>query len=78
MRDMKMPWPAIDFVKLPGKGALKKYAGDLIPCLVLLDPSGKVISDSYAGKQRIGPEKVLADLAALFALPPAPGIAATR
>jgi thiol-disulfide isomerase/thioredoxin len=78
MRDMKMPWPAIDFAKLPSKGALKKYSGDGIPCLVLLDASGKVVSDSYAGKQRVGPEKVLADLAAMFAQPAAPGIAATR
>lgn len=77
MRDMKMPWPAIDFAKLPAKGALKKYAGAGIPCLVLLDPSGKVISDSYAGKQHLGPEKVLTDLAAIFAQTPA-GIAATR
>lgn len=78
IRDMKMPWPAIDFAKLPGKGALKKYAGPGIPCLVLLDPSGKVLSDTYAGKQHIGPEKVIADLLATFGQTPAPGIAATR
>jgi nucleoredoxin len=77
MRDLKMPWPAIDFTKLPTKGALKKYAGEAIPCLVLLDASGKVVSDSYAGKQHLGPEKVLTDLAAIFAQTPA-GIAATR
>jgi nucleoredoxin len=63
----EMPWPAIEFSKVPGKTALKKYAGDSIPCLVLLDASGKVISDSYSGKTYLGPEKVLADLAAIFA-----------
>jgi nucleoredoxin len=78
MRDTKMPWPAIDFAKLPTKGALKKYAGEAIPCLVLLDDSGKVISDTYAGKNFIGPEKVLAEMATIFAQTPAPGIAATR
>ena len=78
MRDLKMPWPAIDFAKLPNKSALKKYAGEGIPCLVLLDASGKVISDSYVGKNFVGPEKVLTDLAATFAQPSAPGIAATR
>lgn len=78
MRDMKMPWPAIDFSKLPTKSALKKYAGEAIPCLVLLDANGKVLSDTYAGKEFLGPEKVLADLAATFGQPPVTGIAATR
>lgn len=77
MRDTQMPWPAIEFAKLPGKDALKKYAGDGIPCLVLLDASGKVISDTYAGKQYAGPEKVVADLNAIFAKAPA-ALAATR
>ena len=40
-----MPWPAISFDKLPGKDALKKYAGESIPCLVVVDANGKVISD---------------------------------
>lgn len=74
MRDTQMPWPAIDFSKLPGKAALQKYAGDGIPCLVLLDASGKVISDTYAGTNRLGPEKVLADLNTIFAKT----VAATR
>lgn len=77
MRDTQMPWPAIDFAKLPGKAALQKYAGDGIPCLVLLDASGKVISHTYAGGKNLGPEKVLADLNAIFAKGPA-GIAASR
>ena len=78
MRDAQMPWPAIDFAKLPGKEALKKYAGESIPCLVLLDASGRVISDTYASKKYVGPEKVLADLNAIFAKTPTAAIAATR
>ena len=78
MRDMQMPWPAIDFAKLPGKEALKKYAGESIPCLVLLDDSGKVISDTYAGQKYVGPEKVLTDLNAILAKTPVAAIAATR
>jgi nucleoredoxin len=77
MRDTQMPWPAIDFAKLPGKEALKKYAGKSIPCLVLLDDGGKVISDTYAGQKYLGPEKVLADLNAILAKTPT-AIAATR
>jgi nucleoredoxin len=78
MRDAQMPWPAIDFAKLPGKAALKKYAGGSIPCLVLLDDSGKVISDTYAGQKYVGPEKVLTDLNAILTKTPVTAIAATR
>jgi nucleoredoxin len=78
MRETQMPWPAIDFAKLPGKAALKKYGGKSIPCLVVLDPSGKVISDTYAGTDYLGPEKVLADVAAIFAKPPSAAVAAAR
>jgi nucleoredoxin len=78
MRDTQMPWPAIDFGKVPGKESLKKYAGESIPCLVVLDPSGKVISDTYAGKKYVGPEKVLTDLDVIFAKTSTAAIAATR
>jgi nucleoredoxin len=67
MRETNMPWPAIDFQKLADKGVLKKSAGDGIPSLVLVDHTGKLISSSYAGKQYLGPAKVLADLDAIFA-----------
>ena len=67
MREANMPWPAIDFQKLKGKDAIRKYAGDGIPCLVLVDATGKVISSTYAGAQYLGPAKVLSDLDAIFA-----------
>jgi nucleoredoxin len=63
MREENMPWPAIDFSKLKDKEVLKKNAGNGIPSLVLVDSSGKVISSS----QNVGPQKVLADLDAIFA-----------
>ena len=66
MRETQMPWPAIEFDKLPHKEALTKYEGSGIPCLVVLDPSGKVIFDSYAGKTYVGPEKVLKDLESML------------
>jgi len=67
MREAKMPWPAVKYEKIAEKEELKKYAGSGIPCLVLVDASGKVISDSYAGKTYLGPSKVLRDLDQLFA-----------
>ncbi len=77
MREEKMPWPAIDFEKLANKGDLKKYAGDGIPCLVVVDPAGRIISDTYAGQKFLGPQKVLADLEGIFGGTAAP-IAAKR
>jgi nucleoredoxin len=67
MRETNMPWPAIDYQKLPSKEALKKNAGDGIPSLVLVDQTGRVLSTSYAGKEYLGPAKVLADLDSIFA-----------
>ena len=70
MRDTNMPWPAIDYQKLPSKQTIMKYAGEGIPDLVLVDASGKVLSDSYAGKKYLGPDKVLADLNKMFSSGP--------
>ena len=66
MREENMPWPAIDFSKLKEKEILAKNAGNGIPSLVLVDSTGKVISSSQSGDQNLGPEKVLADLDAIF------------
>ena len=71
MRDMQMPWPAVHFDKLATKEPLRKYAGSGIPCLVLLDATtGRVVSDSYVGKEYRGPAKVMADLDRIFAAGP--------
>lgn len=78
MREANMPWPAIDFGKIPEKDEVKKYAGSGIPCLVLLDSTGKVLSDSYAGTEYLGPHKVLADMNAMFAGGAAPHVAQSR
>jgi nucleoredoxin len=66
MREANMPWLAIDFQKLAGKDAIRKYAGSGIPCLVIVDANGNVVSDSFAGKQYRGPQKVLQDLDGIF------------
>ena len=66
MREEQMPWLAIDFEKLKNKVDLKKYAGDGIPCLVVIDPAGRIVSDSYAGQKYLGPQKVLKDLEGIF------------
>ncbi len=62
MRDAQMPWPAVIHETIAEKRELLRYAGSGIPCLVLVDGSGKVLSDSYDGKTYLGPNRVLADL----------------
>ncbi len=66
MKDMQMPWPAVKFEKIEEKQALRRYAGPGIPCLVVVDAQGRVVSDSYEGQSYRGPQKVLADLDQLF------------
>ena len=67
MRDMAMPWPAVDYQKLADKEVLKSNAGAGIPSLVLVDATGRVLSTTYVDGKNVGPAKVLADLDAMFA-----------
>jgi len=67
MRDDQMPWPAVSFDKVSVNAGLTKYFGESIPCLVVVDENGKVVFDTYAGKNYRGPEAVLNDLDQLFA-----------
>ncbi len=62
MKEDKMGWPALDYDKKKSNRSITKYAGRGIPCLVLIDDQGKVISDSYEGTTYVGPRKVLADI----------------
>lgn len=60
IRDDRMPWPALAWNSIRGS-ALNRYAGDGIPCLVLVDENGKVLSDSYRRGRYVGPDAVLED-----------------
>jgi nucleoredoxin len=63
-----MPWPALAYDKLDSKGgAIQKDLVREIPCLVLVDASGRVLSPSGKGEKDSSPEKVLADLDQIFA-----------
>ncbi|MEO5753902.1 MAG: thioredoxin-like domain-containing protein, partial [Chthoniobacterales bacterium] len=66
MGEMSMPWPALRYSFAKNDRKLTKYAGPGIPCLVLLDEKGTVISDSYAGSNYLGPHKVMNDLKKLL------------
>ena len=61
MAEMKMPWPALRYDAVKWSAA-NRYSGSGIPCLVVVDQSGRVVSDSYEGRKYLGPHKVLDDL----------------
>jgi nucleoredoxin len=65
MKHANMPWPALAFAASRTRD-VRKYAGPGIPCLVLVDKQGKVISDSYVDGRYTGPHRVLDDIKALF------------
>ena len=68
MKQDAMPCPALSLAKADQPSSpLEKYAGRGIPCLVLIDPDGKVLSHSYEGEEYVGPSKVIKDLEGLLA-----------
>ncbi len=66
MAEMAMPWPALRFSAVKSSRDLNKYAGSGIPCLVLLNEKGEVLSDSYVSGNYVGPHKVMTDLKKLL------------
>ncbi len=78
MREAGMPWTAIEFTKLANVPSLKKYAGDGIPDLVIVDATGKVLGDSYVRGKYVGPERVLDDLNNILVQAASPQVAANR
>ena len=59
MDEADMPWPALDFDKKKTSKALTGYAGRGIPCLVLVDNQGTMLSHSYVNKEYVGPTAVM-------------------
>jgi hypothetical protein len=66
MKHDGMPWPALKFANA-SSSPLEKYSGRGIPCLVVIDQQGKVLSHSYKGEKYLGPSKVIKDLEGLLA-----------
>lgn len=61
MRADRMAWPAVKFDAIQASPDLTRYAGDGIPCLVLVDAGGKVLSDTNRAGNYVGPQVVLED-----------------
>lgn len=61
MRDDKMTWPALRWSELSTSRDITRYSGEGIPCLVLVDENGKVLSDTNRWGRYVGPDAVLED-----------------
>jgi hypothetical protein len=61
MKDDGMPWTALRYDLNGQNPELMRYAGNGIPCLVLVDAAGRVLSDSFDGDNYLGPGHVLQD-----------------
>src|ERR1700724_436381 len=66
MGQANMPWPAVNYEKLGSKAAIQNNFVRGIPCLILVDGSGQVLSNSYGTEKNLGPEAHLADLDKIF------------
>lgn len=61
MIEDRMPWPAVSFAKARSN-PLSKYGGRGIPCLVILNEHGQILSHSYDGSNYLGPDRPLQEL----------------
>ncbi len=66
MKRYSMPWPAVRFEDAKAAD-IGKYAGNGIPCLVVVDAQGKVLYNSYERGQYVGPQQPMAALGKLLA-----------
>lgn len=66
MKDDRMAWPALKFDAIAASEEIMRYCGDGIPCLVLVDGDGKVLSDTNRGGDYVGPQAVLQDTRTLL------------
>lgn len=61
VREEKMPWPALEWSAIRATREITRHAGSGIPCLVLVDADGRVLSDSYRRGRYVGPDAVVDD-----------------
>ena len=66
MKTDSMPWPAVWYADIDNPELQsRKYCGPGIPCLVLVDDDGRVLSDSFANGEYTGPNHVIDDIRAV-------------
>ena len=65
MKEDRMPWAALRFERKAAEHELTHYCGNGIPDLVVVDGDGKVVADSFQGKDYLGPSQAADKLAKL-------------
>lgn len=65
MQEFGMTFPALQYRYAKRIKEISQHQGSGIPCLVLLDHEGKVLSHSYVDGQYVGPSVVLAEIGKL-------------
>lgn len=71
IREVKMPWLAIDYDQLADLAGVKELGGGSIPSLLVLDSGSHVVASSYDGEKYLGPQNALAVLDKIFSAPAA-------
>lgn len=61
-----MPWPAVKYSQLGKTRLIEKWAGNGIPCLVVLNRDGDLLYHSYNGQEYLGPQVPLDTFTALL------------
>jgi len=59
MKEMTMPWIALTFGSSKTNEIKKKYGGEGIPCLTVVDGKDEVVFHSYVEGEYVGPRHVL-------------------
>jgi hypothetical protein len=65
MDEFNMPWPALEYEK-GLRSPLVRYRGSGLPCLVVVDPEGKVLVDTFKDREFRGPDAALEDFRKLL------------
>ncbi len=66
MKEMSMPWPALRFGSSKTAEIKKKYGGNGIPCLTVLDDKDEAVLRSYVNGEYVGPQHVLNEFSKLI------------
>lgn len=59
MKEAKMPWPAVIFLKRKANPLYKKYAESGIPNLVFIDKNGEILASTFVDGKFEGPHNVI-------------------
>ena len=66
MREMAMPWPALQWNKTDSVRLIERQKGRGIPCLVVFDRDGNMLFHSYRGEEYLGADEPLRQIKQLL------------